>query len=483
MELGKKERGENLASDWIESLSGQRQELRTEECCEVLGSSYHGSSLRDDFQRNFRVVLEPVRELVRVEPIEEYYSYINQFDDGTILNIATEGPYYPNLRTIVINLVRIMGTVHYTLTTRISQEEMDRFNRVLPRLDSAHQDYPDFRHQISDWRGLIGSCFELLNSLDSDTNQGIRFIATEFASNLSLTFAVITETMFQLVPHIGCVSLICSFGEMFRSKTIINRVIKTMKEDREKFEFLNKWFTDTKVLDDYVTRLFPHRIDLNILMGIEETLTNLSNDQKIFATVLLSNIKNNTRLFKDARFLSKNFHFCRCSAAKRMVQKFILESSLDENMASFLLGDYILPFILTRPNMYFAQQIQSRISIRFRTKSEMQKENPSSLIARMIVCEYPTDQEHAMETFGNELMELQTFSFNLGPIMEIGIFNLKALKLPRSILSGLHSVVFLYCYRGLENGFKHPYSDNLRKIARNSQSFLNTMENIRLRDL
>ncbi|GIY09872.1 hypothetical protein CDAR_412601 [Caerostris darwini] len=382
-------------------------------------------------------------------PIEEYYNYINQFDDGTILNIATEGPYYPNLRTIVINLVRIMGTVHYTLTTRISQEEMDRFNRVLPRLDSAHQDYPDFRQQITDWRRcrrklittaessaaeldvnfciititrLIGSCFELLNSLDSDTNQGIRFIATEFASNLSLTFAVITETMFQLVPHIGCVSLICSFAEMLRSKTIINRIIKTMKEDREKFEFLNKWFTDTKVLDDYVTRLFPHRIDLNILMGIEETLTNLSNDQKIFAAVLLSNIKNNTRLFKDARFLSKNFHFCRCSAAKEWYK-------------------------------------------------------------RMIVCEYPTDQEQAMETFGNELMELQTFSFNLGPIMEIGIFNLKALKLPRSILSGLHSVVFLYCYRGLENGFKHPYSDNLRKIARNSQSFLNTMENIRLRDL
>ncbi|GFV52855.1 PEROXIDASE_4 domain-containing protein [Trichonephila clavipes] len=402
-----------------------------------LGRSDFTQSLSDQVSSNRRKIFEP---------LEEFTNYMQRFDADTISSYALDGPHNVNSQFLIIDMVRMVESVYETIMNGLDQEEVGRFLRTINRLSSDYREDRELLNKMADWcecrKKLIKMVQQNADELDRNTfivmfgrvigsslqlfdlfNFGINKIFTlpfsEYVFNKSPILGIITETFFHFAPHLGFISLVCTVGEKLMVDLTIRKVSAMLREDIKQFEPIKKWFKETVTLNASVDRLFPHEIDKDIINGIEEALTGLGNDQKIFAAVFFSNIRINQKLFKDGRFLSKAFRFCRCDAAREWYKRVPVE-------------------------------------------------------------EYLADQDNVFTNFRNELRELEALSPDSGATVEIDRFCGKSI-LPSPVLTILNGFYMYYCYRRIQNGAVHIYSDCLRGLAKNSEPLLNFMRNIRER--
>lgn len=377
-------------------------------------------------------------------PLEEFTNYMDRFDTDTISSYALEGPHHVNSQFLVIDMIRMVESVYDSLINRLDQEEVGRFLRTINRLSSDYREDGNLLERMTDWcecrkkliktvqrkadeldrntlivmlGRIIGSSLQLFDFFNIGIYKLFRSPFSEYLSNRSPIMGIVTETFFHFSPHLGFVSLICTVGEKLMVDIIIRRITAMIREDIKKFEPIQKWFKGTVTLNASVDKLFPHEIDKDIVNSIEEVLTNLSYDQKIFAAIFFSSIRINQRYFKDGRFLAKAFRFCRCDAGREWYKRVPVEECL-------------------------------------------------------------VDQDNVFMQFRNELRELETLSPDSGSTAEIDKFCGKSI-IPRPVHAILNGFFVFYCYRRIQSGAIHIYSDCLRGLAKNSQPLLNFMINIR----
>ncbi|GFS71904.1 PEROXIDASE_4 domain-containing protein [Nephila pilipes] len=356
--------------------------------------------------------------------LEEFSNYMGRFDTETISSYALEGPHNINSKLLVTDMIRMVESVYETLVSKLDPEEVERFLQTINRLSSDYREDRDLLKQFTDWcecreklitklqksadeldrntfivmfGRIIGSSLQLLDLFNMAIKEEIRFPFSVYVSNKSPILGIVMETLLHFSPHLGFISLICTIGEKLMVDIIVRQVVTMIRRDIKKFEPIQKWFKETDALNASIDKLFPHEIDRDIVRSIEEVLADLRNDEKIFAAIFFSNIRINKKLFKDGRFLSKAFRFCRSDGAKEWYK-------------------------------------------------------------RMPVEECPFDQENGFTQFRNELRELERLSPDSGSTAEIDRFCGNSI-LPRPVLAILNGFFMYYCYRRMQNGAVHMYSD------------------------
>ncbi|GBN79441.1 hypothetical protein AVEN_138682-1 [Araneus ventricosus] len=201
-----------------------------------------------------------------------------------------------------------------------------------------------------------------------------------------------------------------------------------MKNDKDMFTPLKEWFDETKELDDSVKKLFPYGINKEITISIEKALEDLGKEEKIFSATVLSHLMGDPTIHKNEMFMFKVFLFCRSDAAKEWYQRLITGAC---------------PLDLERGTLYLRNQL---------LQLEGEYVDPAS--------------------------KLEMGKCTVGQLENNTKNNIRS-NFGRLVICGM-SGMSIYCsYENIRAGSKHRYSDRLRELSKNAQSFLNVMEKIR----
>ncbi|GFR19190.1 uncharacterized protein TNCT_117361 [Trichonephila clavata] len=358
-------------------------------------------------------------------------------------NIQTVGLDSPESLSVIVDMGQLFASVYDNFTRSIPKEDIENFiHKVMQKYPSN----PNLLEQITNWckcrkrlikianvtaneldnnsfvvsiGRLIGSSVEFLSSLNLGIYEELKANFTETASNYAPILGLIVENALQIAPHLRYMGIVSSLFDVFRCETIINNVRSAMQEDKIKFEPLKTWFEETDEFDATVKKLFPYEIDKDLINVIEKNLKDLESDRKTFASILISNVKENSKLMSDDTFLTKVFIFSRTEAAKEWYSRIANEKN-------------------------------------------------------------PVGQESALIYFRNELRELEKVSPDSESSLAISLFSVKAQALPRFILSSMNFMAAVHSVHRVIYRPKHRYSDNLRDLAKHAQFFYNSMEKIRI---
>ncbi|GFR33513.1 uncharacterized protein TNCT_733661 [Trichonephila clavata] len=326
-----------------------------------------------------------------------YWFHIQGYSEQ-LENIQTVGLDSPESLSVIVDMGQLFASV-YDNFTRTNELDNNSFVVSIGR--------------------LIGSSVEFLSSLNLGIYEELKANFTETASNYAPILGLIVENALQIAPHLRYMGIVSSLFDVFRCETIINNVRSAMQEDKIKFEPLKTWFEETDEFDATVKKLFPYEIDKDLINVIEKNLKDLESDRKTFASILISNVKENSKLMSDDTFLTKVFIFSRTEAAKEWYSRIANEKN-------------------------------------------------------------PVGQESALIYFRNELRELEKVSPDSESSLAISLFSVKAQALPRFILSSMNFMAAIHSVHRVIYRPKHRYSDNLRDLAKHAQFFYNSMEKIRI---
>lgn len=114
---------------------------------------------------------------------------------------------------------------------------------------------------------------------------------------------------------VGLCGLVSTVAEVEMSKRILDEVSDIIAEDHKLLQPILDWFEESEELDAAVQELFPHGIDKNIILEIQQDTEVVDEHLKIFKAVLLSNVRRDNKLLDNKDFLHSLNLFSRSEVA------------------------------------------------------------------------------------------------------------------------------------------------------------------------
>ncbi|GBN79440.1 hypothetical protein AVEN_138681-1 [Araneus ventricosus] len=273
---------------------------------------------------------------------EEFYSYIQNLDQAHITGIASEGTNYRYLDSLIIHLIRRLDHVYITLSHQVmNREELDMLNSRLSRLSTTNDEYLSFYSQlicfrnhritlinklmstaceldINSFRSSIFRLFGFFVGVISSLNLGIHLGENLIGRSLKILpfLRLPVRCLFVAPSYFGYMCLITSLAEYLCSKYVVRCIINMIEEDKKLFGQVSNSLLKKDALQDIFTELFSQTIDNEIIMNVNEKLTDLTSNEKIFAAILVSNMRRDSLCIRDVRFLYKAYKFSRTEAAE-----------------------------------------------------------------------------------------------------------------------------------------------------------------------
>ncbi|GBM59740.1 hypothetical protein AVEN_40659-1 [Araneus ventricosus] len=387
------------------------------------------------------------RIIVPLDNLLEHYGGHTQ-----LRTIVNEGLHDYALQKRIVDASKLFASVFDELKISVRDEG---WNDKLSDTSSKYKDNPELVNHFTNWcksrkemiritksaaeeldqpsfiiniARMIGSFAEILNSLNLAMYQKFSFIISSYAYNISPKLGFIMESALELAPHLRFMGFASSFLDILRSQVIINNVMNAIKNDKDMLTPLKEWFDETKEIDDLVKKLFPYGINKEITISIENAFEDLGKEEKIFFATVLSNLMEDPMIHKNENFMVKAFLFCISDAAKEWYKRLITGvCPLDLECEMFYLRNELLQLKGSYPDS------ASKLELAKCTVDQLEyiiTKNIRSNLRRLVIC----------------------------------------------CMSGMS---IYYCYENIRAGSKHRYSDKLRELSKNAQSFLNTMEKIR----
>ncbi|GBM59741.1 hypothetical protein AVEN_40660-1 [Araneus ventricosus] len=361
---------------------------------------------------------------------EDLYRFLRNFDNEIIRRIAIKGAKYKDIEPVIIDLVQSIERAHITLSNEaMNQEELAMFNSKLFKLCSTYRENNNFSSQTT---RFLNHRIRLKKSLLSNANEldRISFIiatARLFGCSLNLGMHLggnVMEYLSKISPfleypfrcllvtaaYFGPMCLITSFTKYIHSKYIVHRSINIVEEGKKLSNRLGISLLEKDNMQAIVTELFLETINEEFITSVESRSKYMVDHEKVFAAVLVSNMKKNPLCIKDGKFLCKTYLFSRTNAAKVWYN-------------------------------------------------------------RMLSCIHLVDQENDIRVLEEELLHLKMVYYTSSQPYGILILILKSLNLPRFVLYGLYSMCLLCDLRNYKHGSNCMFSDDLRMLALHSDEF------------
>ncbi|CAL1262991.1 unnamed protein product [Larinioides sclopetarius] len=276
-------------------------------------------------------------------PFEDLSNYIRNLDEEMIREIIMEGTNNQTLNFLIINLIARLEHDNITFSYEVmSRKELSQFNRKMSMLSVVYRDYSSFNSHMIRFRNhraaLIYKLSSSANELDrnssritvlklfgyivvviSSLNLGIYLGRALMISFLKIA-PFLTLSVQKLLIAASCpgpMFFAVSYADYLRSRYILNCITDMIEEDKRLFAQISNSNLERNVIQFFSAELFSQTTHEEVIKNVKELASNenLTIKEKIFATVVISNMKYDPLCLKDIRFLYKTYLFSRTEAA------------------------------------------------------------------------------------------------------------------------------------------------------------------------
>lgn len=295
--------------------------------------------------------------------------------------------YDPVSQEAIVKLAQNLLAIEYNENLKGSRTK--KTERVIRELEPfLHRKYKLLEGRVRQWKKQRKPLMENLEKYTSNLNRNCKLCSSVrlLASTVEISGSIggllldsesdLAKYAFGASSACGLFGFLSTFMEMGYAKKALNEISEGRKEDYKLLAEVVKWFEENRELDWVVQDLFPHGIDLDIAMQIQDDSNELEEYMKVFQTALRSNVMRDNELLKDKDFLYSVKLFSNSDAARLWFNRAIFRKHsfhLDYNrmMLQMEYGQYLVfqyvPFLPMEQQRLLSLPVAGRIALNLLT--------------------------------------------------------------------------------------------------------------------